>query len=70
MSRILSPANVSFNPVDDALAQFDGDARACIADLLRLVGEFDREVLRLRVATTIANEDTSFGFVRGSKQTL
>lgn len=70
MARLTSPANTSTDPVDDALAQFDGDHRACIADLLRLVGELDREVLRLRVATTIANEDTSFGYVRGEKQAL
>lgn len=70
MSRLTSPANVSVDPVDAALRQFDGDARECIRDLLRLVGELDREVLRLRVATTIANEDTSHGYVRGSKQVL
>ena len=70
MSRLTPPANVSVDPVDDALRQFDGDARECIADLLRLVGELDREVLRLRVATMLANEDTSLGYVRGAKQAL
>lgn len=70
MSRLTSPANRSTDPVDDALVQFDGDARECIRDLLRLVGELDREVLRLRVAATLANEDTSFGYVRGAKQVL
>ncbi|KTR06919.1 hypothetical protein NS365_05665 [Aureimonas ureilytica] len=70
MSRLTSPANLSGDPVDDALAQFGGDARACIADLLRYVGELERENLRLQVACTIANEDTSHGYVRGAKQVL
>lgn len=70
MSRLTSPANVSVDPVDDVLLQFDGDHRECIRDLLRYVGELDREVLRLQVATTLANQDTSWGYVRGAKQTL
>lgn len=70
MSRLTSPANRSTDPVDAALVQFDGDHRACIADLLRYVGELEREMLRLRLAATLANEDTSHGYVRGAKQVL
>jgi hypothetical protein len=70
MARLTSPANTSTDPVDDALSQFDGDYRECVRDLLRLVGELDREVLRLQVATTLANQDTSHGYVRGTKQVL
>lgn len=67
-ARVLVPANSSNDPVQAILEGYGGDDRAAIGALLDLVYRQHAEIDRLRESLTIANSNTSQGYVRGEKQ--